>query len=229
MGDEPVAGGGVPPEDQPAERVAVGSLEAAGVGSLELAGAVELAGSIGPAELAESAELAALADLAEAVLSVARRLALASGRASDTVPLRPLEALLMRHIDQHPGTTPSRLAAHLGLRSSNASAALRDLEAKGFIERTVDPVDGRSVRVGPTPLAAENRVRIRRAWAGILAPAVPTGGDLSAGLALMAALDAAFDGGGRSPEPGRSAGYGSLQRERSEPGPSEARAGKGES
>lgn len=112
-----------------------------------------------------------LADVAELVLSVARRLGLAA-RETDTVTLTPLEAMVMRWIDAHPGSTPSQVAAHLGLRSSNASQALRDLEARGFIRRSTDPADARSVRIDPLPAARENLQDKRRSWAAIVGSAL---------------------------------------------------------
>ncbi|MGC3992870.1 MAG: MarR family transcriptional regulator [Propionicimonas sp.] len=129
------------------------------------------------------------ARLAELVLSVSRRLSLLDHADVGSVPLSPLEAMVMRHIDAEPGTTPSRIAARLGLRSSNTSAALRDLEAKGFIRREVDPDDGRSVRVEPTAFARENLASKRRYWVQLLAPMLDDAAGLAAATSLLAALD----------------------------------------
>jgi DNA-binding MarR family transcriptional regulator len=76
--------------------------------------------------------------------------------------------LLLGAIDRHGGTaTPSVLAANEGMQSSNLAAALRDLEANGWIARTPDAEDRRKVRVGLTDvgraLLYDNRAR-RERW-----------------------------------------------------------------
>lgn len=133
------------------------------------------------------------ARLAELVLSVARRLTLLEHQAPGTVPLSQLEAMVMRHVDAEPGTAPSRISATLGLKSSNTSAALRELEAKGFIRRTVDPTDGRGVRVEPTPVARENLALMHDHWVGRLAPHLPDVTALGAAVDLLARLDGALE------------------------------------
>jgi DNA-binding MarR family transcriptional regulator len=143
-----------------------------------------------------------VAQLAELILSVSRRLGLRDHQDAFAVPLSPLEAMVMRHVDAEPGTTPSRISAKLGLRSSNTSAALRDLEAKGFVRRTVDPADARSVRVEPTPLASENLARKREHWVRLLAPHLPDAGAVASAVAVLAGLDSALEGGQHRPEPG---------------------------
>ncbi len=138
-----------------------------------------------------------LADLVEAVLSVARRVTVLGNRDPDAVVLNPLEALLMRQIDQTPGATPSQLAAHLDLKSSNTSTALRDLESRGFIRRRVDPTDGRSVRIYPTPAAQENRTLKRASWARVVAPVIHDRRALATGVALLSQLDRDLDSTGQ--------------------------------
>jgi len=130
-----------------------------------------------------------LADLADTILSVSRWLTLLSNQDAAVVQLSPLEALVIRHVDRLPGSTPSQLAARLGLKSSNASSALRDLEAKGFIRRSVDPSDGRSVRIESTPLAWENRDLRRQSWARILGPLIEDSTAATAVLDVLASLD----------------------------------------
>ena len=71
----------------------------------------------------------------------------------------------MRHIDHHPGVTPSEVARATGLQRSNLSTALRALERRGFVERRADPHDARGVNLFPTDLAADNLKRLRRQWA----------------------------------------------------------------
>jgi DNA-binding MarR family transcriptional regulator len=134
------------------------------------------------------------ARLAELVLSVSRRLILIGDQDAGTIPLSPLEAMVMRHVDAVPGATPSRISARLGLKSSNTSAALRDLESKGFIRRTVDPADGRGVRVESTALARENLALKREQWVRLLAPLLPDASTLADAVDILAALDDALEG-----------------------------------
>lgn len=110
----------------------------------------------------------ALADLADVVLSLARRLQALTSQESGAIALTPLEALSMRHIARHPGITSSEFAAELSLKSSNASAALRELERKGLIHRSPDPRDGRTVRITVTAESSEHLARVRAAWARLL-------------------------------------------------------------
>lgn len=143
------------------------------------------------------------ARLAECVLSISRRLALLAHGETDAVSLSPLEAMVIRHIDAEPGTTPSRISARLGLKSSNTSAALRDLEARGFILRSVDPADGRGVRVHPTSAARQNLARKREQWVRQLAPHLLDEGALASAVSLLAGLDLALEGAaGQPPEAG---------------------------
>ena len=138
------------------------------------------------------------ARFAEIVLSVSRRLTLLTAHQAGPISLSPLEAMVMRQIDAEPGTTPSRVAARLGLKSSNTSAALRDLEAKGFITRTVDPTDGRGVRIDPTPLARENLERKRGQWSELLLPLLAQPESLASVVELLADLDEALAASSRA-------------------------------
>ncbi len=116
-----------------------------------------------------------LADLAEAILGVGRELRLAVGGAG-VVHLTPSEAHVMRHIDRHPGVTPSEVARATGLQRSNLSTALRALERRGFVQRRADPDDARGVNLFPTKRAADNLARLRNQWAHRLSSAL--GGQL---------------------------------------------------
>jgi DNA-binding MarR family transcriptional regulator len=136
-----------------------------------------------------------LADLAEAILGVGRELRLridagAAGPAtSDTavVQLTASEAHVMRHIDHHPGVTPSDVARATGLQRSNLSTALRALEHRGFVERRTDPHDARGVNLFPTDRAADNLERLRRRWAQEMSSAL--GGDLHHAAVVKAVLE----------------------------------------
>ncbi|BBX08749.1 MarR family winged helix-turn-helix transcriptional regulator [Mycolicibacterium aichiense] len=126
-----------------------------------------------------------LADLAEAIIGVARELKL--GDYADVVELTASEAHVMRHIDHHPGVTPSDLARATGLQRSNMSTALRSLENRGFVERRADPHDARGVNLYPTDRAADNLKRLRRQWAQLMESGLR--GDRQGAMAAKALLE----------------------------------------
>lgn len=144
-----------------------------------------------------------LADLAHYVLSVARDIRIYGHLDSDIIEITPLESLVMSHVERTPGTSPSRLCDEVGLRSSNASAVLRSLEAKGMIQRIPDAEDRRSVSLQATPLAARNLEKVRSEWARLLAPHVVNAIDLVPAIELLRALDESFTQAGGSVLPRR--------------------------
>jgi DNA-binding MarR family transcriptional regulator len=126
-----------------------------------------------------------LADLAEAILGVGRELRTALS--ADVIHLTAQEAHVMRHIDHHPGVTPSDVARATGLQRSNLSTALRALERRGFVERRADPHDARGINLFPTDRAADNLKRLRRHWANQMATALA--GDVQNVAAAKALLE----------------------------------------
>ncbi|SBS74000.1 Regulatory protein MarR [uncultured Mycobacterium sp.] len=126
-----------------------------------------------------------LADLAEAILGVGRELRMRTD--THVIQLTAQEAHVMRHIDHHPGVTPSDVARATGLQRSNLSTALRALERRGFVERRADPHDARGINLFPTDRAADNLKRLRRQWANQMASAL--GGDLQNAAAAKALLE----------------------------------------
>lgn len=132
------------------------------------------------------------ADLADVLISVARKIAARADEDPGFITLTPLESLVMRHIDKHPGITPSRIASAVGLRTSNASAALRSLEAKGFITREPDPRDRRTVHIHPTRAAADNLRRVRRVWHALLSPHLADPAATAGAVAFLTRLDDAL-------------------------------------
>lgn len=130
-----------------------------------------------------------LAELAETLMSVSRRISLLGAHDTEVLHLSQIEALLIRHIDDHPGRTPSQLADRLGIKASNASTALHSLEAKHLIRREVDPADGRCVRIFTTAAAPTLRVARRWSWARLLDDVVDGDQDLTATLALLQSMD----------------------------------------
>jgi DNA-binding MarR family transcriptional regulator len=139
-----------------------------------------------------------LADLAHLVLSVARDIRIYGHLDPEIIVITSLESIVMNHIERNPGTTPSRLCDEIGLRSSNASALLRSLEAKGMIRRIPAPEDRRSVSLQATPLAARNLEKVRAEWARLLVRHVDDMADVAPTVELLSALDESFTRAGNS-------------------------------
>lgn len=140
---------------------------------------------------------AELADLADVVMAVAR--AIRSQAAADPAVLEfsATEITVLRYLDHHPDIGPSAVAAATGLQRSNMSRALRDLEAKGLVQRSPDPADSRQAVLRSTPLAAENLARLRGIWARLVGDALDASGerlDVSAALTVLRALERGLDG-----------------------------------
>jgi DNA-binding MarR family transcriptional regulator len=111
---------------------------------------------------------AELAELADTVLRVSREVDPHGWRAPDIVPLTGTEALVMRWVDMHPGTSPSATADATALRRSNLSAAVRSLVAKDMVDRRADPRDARLVQLFPTARASDSIGRLHAHWASQL-------------------------------------------------------------
>ncbi|WP_169813452.1 MarR family winged helix-turn-helix transcriptional regulator [Nocardia vaccinii] len=106
-----------------------------------------------------------LADVADAIISVARKLALRSQDVREIVPLTGTEAEVVREITRNPGTNPTQIAAATGLRRSNVSAAVRVLESRDLITRQQRAEDARYVQLVTTEFGLENLRKIRALWA----------------------------------------------------------------
>jgi DNA-binding MarR family transcriptional regulator len=132
-----------------------------------------------------------LADLADVVLAVSRAIKVRTAADPSVLDLSTTEVTVLRYIDHHPGVGPSAVATGTGLRRSNLSRALRDLEAKQLIRRSADPADQRQSLLQSTQLAAENLAHIRAIWAGLLRDALADTGehDIAAALELLGALE----------------------------------------
>lgn len=130
-----------------------------------------------------------LADLADLVLAVSRALKTRTMADPSVLDLSATEVTVLRHIDHHPDTSPSAVAAGTGLQRSNLSRALRDLEAKGLVHRSPDPADSRQSLLRSTELAAQNLARIRDLWATILAGALGEDRDVGAAVRLLGELE----------------------------------------
>jgi len=140
---------------------------------------------------------AALADLADVVMAVARAIRTQAASDPSILELSATEVTVLRYLDHHPDVGPSAVAAATGLQRSNMSRALRELEAKGLVQRSPDPVDSRHAVLRSTPLAAENLARLRGIWARLVGDALETSGepaDVSSALMLLRALERGLDG-----------------------------------
>ncbi|ROS78023.1 DNA-binding MarR family transcriptional regulator [Curtobacterium sp. PhB130] len=131
-----------------------------------------------------------LAELADAVLRISREVDPHGTTALDIVPLTGTEALVMRWVDMHPGTSPSATAEATALHRSNLSVALRSLVAKGMVDRRPDPADARLVQLFSTERAQESIAILHAHWARKLRDALgaDTAG-VQAALTLLTRID----------------------------------------
>lgn len=131
-----------------------------------------------------------LADIAHYVHLLARQLFTAPISDERVVQLTATEGLVMQHVDRSPGIRVSDIATRLGLRSPNASTAVRELERKGMIRREPDAADRRATGIWPTDLARENLALIRAHWAEILDDTPATDKALETAAAVLASAEA---------------------------------------
>ncbi|HEX8572614.1 MAG TPA: MarR family transcriptional regulator [Allosphingosinicella sp.] len=64
-------------------------------------------------------------------------------RASSPTGLTARDGSLLAHVEDPAGSSPARLARHLGIAGSTLSAALARLEAAGMLRLDPDPADAR--------------------------------------------------------------------------------------
>lgn len=134
-----------------------------------------------------------LADVATAAISIARKL---QGRPfSDPaiIPLCHLDRIVLRQIHRFPGISPSKIAADLGLRQSNTSAAVRSLIGLGMVAKEADPLDRRAVRIHATELGEDSTARVRHEWSEMLETTVPAGMRTEDLAEAMVAIDDALN------------------------------------
>lgn len=79
-------------------------------------------------------------------------------------PIPTTEVALLKQVLDSPGSTVGELAAALGLRQPNASAALRALEQRGMIRRVKNDDDRRVTQIMPTDWGATEHHAISDAW-----------------------------------------------------------------
>jgi DNA-binding MarR family transcriptional regulator len=83
-------------------------------------------------------------------------------------PLPTSELEVMRLLVRAPELSVGEVARELGLQPSNASAAIRSLQARGLLERRPDSRDGRISRLVPTAKAQAIRRQREAAWGELL-------------------------------------------------------------
>src|SRR3954449_383045 len=88
-----------------------------------------------------------------AITRTARRLPQQAGGG-----LTPTLAAALATSDRHGPLTPSDLAAREGIRRPTATRLVDKLAEHGYVERTADPLDGRSCLISAT---AEGRAHLR--------------------------------------------------------------------
>ncbi len=71
--------------------------------------------------------------------------------ASTPHQLSARDSSILAHVDRANPTTPRDLARHLGIAPSTLSAALGTLTRLGYVRRTTDPADRRTVRLTLSP------------------------------------------------------------------------------
>ena len=132
-----------------------------------------------------------LADLADRVLAIARAIRVRTGADTSVLELSATEVTVLRFIDHHPDVSPSVVADGTGLQRSNLSRTLRDLQAKGLVQRSPDATDNRQSVLRSTALAADNLARIRAIWSAMLQDALADTGtrDIAAALEVLGALE----------------------------------------
>ena len=81
-------------------------------------------------------------------------------------PLPATELAVLKHVLDNPGLTVTELARLIGLKQSNASAAVRTLAERGLVARSSSPTDRRVSLLVPTDEARAQNEAIAHAWAG---------------------------------------------------------------
>lgn len=142
----------------------------------------------------------ALADRLLDVLSTATRRVRQEMRRNSSLELTVPQFRALRYVERHPGTGLSRLADHLGMSRSSASALVERLARAGQVERTTDPAERRRIRIelSDSGVAVVGRaVRGTRAWlSGELEALEPDQRRrLAEALELLARVGASADAG----------------------------------
>ena len=137
-----------------------------------------------------------MAELADLILALARTITTDAQSDPEIIDLTPTEINVMRYVDRHPGTSPAAVAVAVGLQRSNVSRTLRELEAKGMIEKSTHGGDGRQARLNPTPRAGANLKRLQANWSRLLLSAGADHRNLDSTLAMLGEIEAGLAAAG---------------------------------
>jgi DNA-binding MarR family transcriptional regulator len=122
-------------------------------------------------------------------------------RSQSPTGLTAHDAGLLAHIDDPGGSSPARLARHLGVAASTLSAALARLQGQGMLTLSPDPADARRRRIqltaaGRAALAAGSVLDPERLAAVLAGMTQASRRTAVEGLTLLAAAARAYREGG---------------------------------
>lgn len=104
-----------------------------------------------------------LRDLALTLHDLSVRVARFAPHRAGVDPLPSSELLVLRTIQENPGSSVTEVAAAAAMQPSNVSAALRALSGRGLVDKRPHPQDGRISQLYPSKLATENKNAIEEA------------------------------------------------------------------
>ena len=87
-------------------------------------------------------------------------------------PLPATELAVLKHVLDTPGLTVTEVARVMGLKQSNASAAVRTLTERGLVSRSGSAMDRRVSHLVPTDEAYAQNETIAAAWSGPIAAGI---------------------------------------------------------
>ncbi|MGO4189074.1 MarR family winged helix-turn-helix transcriptional regulator [Pseudarthrobacter sp. TAF60_1] len=83
-------------------------------------------------------------------------------------PLPVTERVILGYLEGHDGSSVTEVGAALDIKSSNVSAAVRELAGRGLVEKVADPDDKRKSLLSLTEEARRNKSSIDAAVTGTL-------------------------------------------------------------
>ncbi len=83
-------------------------------------------------------------------------------------PLPATERVILGYLEGHERSSVTEVGAALDIKPSNVSAAVRELGARGLVERVADPDDKRKSLLSLTDVARQNKSSIDAAVTGSL-------------------------------------------------------------
>jgi len=133
-----------------------------------------------------------IADLAVALREVAWAIHRKAPDRAGAGPIPTTEVAVLKQIIETPDCTVGDVAAALGLRQPNASAALRNLMQRGFVHRRTSQTDRRIAHLVATEAGIAEHRAIAQAWAEPVLSAIAslTDDEVAALSAASPALDA---------------------------------------